>query len=675
MQINLELLAPAKNKQIGIAAIDCGADSVYIAGPTFGAREAASNSFEDIRDLCDYAHKFGVRIYVTINTILYDEELEDALETIKQVYQAGADAIIIQDLGILRMSGLPPIDLYASTQTNIRTVAQAKFLESLGFKRLILARELSINEISAISEAVDCEIETFVHGALCVSYSGQCYLSQALTGRSANRGNCIQACRSNYDLLDSKGNIIKKDYPILSLKDNNQSENLENLVDAGVTSFKIEGRLKSETYVRNIVRYYRQKLDDLIAKKNSPTILYKKSTLGKIENGFEPNPDAVFNRGFTNYFIDGQRKKMGSGSYSKSKGEYIGSVNKIINNDRCSARFSYYDNQNSSQSHNSIRTNIKPILNGDGLLLFDENDVLIQGIRVDKVDRENVNDENNHNDILITKSIPRLIKGSKIYRNSNPSFGKEILNNSPTRHIPVEVNVSITFDGFNVDASLFDGNIILGEADSITANYTTAIYDEAKNKDKAILNIKAQLSKRTDEFSFQVKDMIIDDGSIIPFFPISKINEIRRVLAISLREKWSMDREDKIEAEQEELSLNKNRSTRKIVAPEQKMKLNCSNKLAKELYNEIGINPELAFELNPKEGFELMRTKYCIRYELGCCLMGKNKRDKNDLNSEWPIENIPSGNMYLRNNGKLLTVKFDCKNCEMVILSCDKIEN
>ena len=264
MPVALELLAPAKNKDIGIAAIDCGADAVYIAGPSFGAREAAGNSFDDIAELTGYAHKFGAKVFLTLNTLIYEHELEAARRTVFQAAEAGCDALIVQDLGLLRMS-IPPIELHASTQCNIRTVEQARWLASLGFKRLVLARELSLEQIREIAEAVPgCGIECFVHGALCVSYSGQCYLSQYLTGRSANRGCCIQACRSRYDVKDAGGKTILRDKAILSLKDLCLLDRVEQLAEAGATSFKIEGRLKNISYVSNIVRTYSDTLDRIV---------------------------------------------------------------------------------------------------------------------------------------------------------------------------------------------------------------------------------------------------------------------------------------------------------------------------------------------------------------------------------------------------------------------------
>ena len=300
----LELLAPARDLQIGIAAISCGADAVYIAGPRVGARQAAGNGIEDIRQLCNYAHKFGVRIFVTLNTILYDNELEEAWEQMLAVQDAGADAIIVQDLAVVALAqergyGLP---LHASTQCAIRTPEQAVFLESLGFSRLILERELSLEQIRAIRDAVTCELEFFVHGALCVCYSGQCYLSEQICGRSANRGACIQACRSRYDLVDESGKVIVRDKALLSLKDYNLRGRLRELAEAGITSFKIEGRLKNESYVRNVVRDYSLEIDRLVASDES----FERGSWGRVAGGFAPDTSKTFNRGYTELFIDAQ---------------------------------------------------------------------------------------------------------------------------------------------------------------------------------------------------------------------------------------------------------------------------------------------------------------------------------------------------------------------------------
>ena len=344
MQIELELLAPAKNKSIGIAAIDCGADAVYIAGPKFGAREAAGNSISDIAELVDYAHKFGAKVFMVVNTILYEDELQQARETIIEAHRIGCDAIIVQDLSILEMD-LPPIELYASTQTNIRTVQQARFLESLGFSRLILARELSLQQIAQIKDAVNVPIETFIHGALCVSYSGQCYMSQKITGRSANRGCCAQACRNNYTLIDSTGKEVRysngtpvaKDAPILSLKDFNLSGHIPELVEAGVTSFKIEGRLKNESYIKNTVLLYRRKIDEFL--ESNPK--YCRASYGRCTGGFTPDPAATFNRDYTTLFIEGKRGKWNSSNGAKYLGEFIGTVGSCGTNRYGQLHFTY----------------------------------------------------------------------------------------------------------------------------------------------------------------------------------------------------------------------------------------------------------------------------------------------------------------------------------------------
>ena len=327
--IELELLAPARNMEIGIAAIDCGADAVYMAGPKFGARQAAGNEIEDLAALCNYAHKFGSRIFVTLNTILYEEDLADASRQMMQVQEAGADAIIVQDLAFIefaRRDSSFRLPLHASTQCAIRTPEHAKWLESLGFSRLILERELSLEQIRAIRAATSCELEFFVHGALCVCYSGQCYLSQMIAGRSANRGACIQACRSRYDLVDAHGNVLVRDKALLSLKDYNLKDRMGELADAGINSFKIEGRLKNESYVRNVVSDYSSELNRLV--RNNPAT-YSRASFGSVSGGFTPDLSKTFNRGYTKLFIDATKGKWASMDAAKSMGEYLGAVSEV----------------------------------------------------------------------------------------------------------------------------------------------------------------------------------------------------------------------------------------------------------------------------------------------------------------------------------------------------------
>lgn len=604
--MQLELLAPAKNKDIGIAAIDCGADALYIAGPAFGAREAASNTFKDIEQLAKYAHRYNSRVYMVVNTILYDSELEEARKSIIKGYEAGCDAIIVQDLGVLKME-LPPIDLYASTQTNIRTPEQARFLESLGFKRLILARELSLEQIKAIRAATTCELESFVHGALCVSYSGQCYLSAHLTGRSANRGSCIQACRSNYDLVDGTGKILLREKPILSLKDFSLEQHIPQLVEAGISSFKIEGRLKNESYVRNVTRHYRNIIDKLG---------YPKSSFGSIEGGFTPNIEQTFSRGYTTYFLTGKRGQWNSGESAKAVGEKIGTITRIHPSSRQESRFSYEG---------------KSLSNGDGLFIITPKGGKI-GIRADKVEGNTVS-------VKYTKEIT---SGSEIYRNFNQKFEKEIESNPPKRVLSVKVDIAAAPDRIEANALCENG---------ITAKYTllpeNGAFERANNPKLALQNIRKQIGKISGYLRFNL-GVIGSEGGFVPFLPLSAINSLRRELSAIIEEAIAHR-----DGPRGEYTCEVPKITGVIIPPAQTVKLNCANHLSRGVYGSMGLRPEEAFELSGDhsgEYSELMRTKYCIRYELGLC--GKK------IAEPW----------YLINNGKKLRLKFDCKNCEMVVL-------
>ena len=410
----LELLAPARDLQIGIAAIDCGADAVYIAGPRFGARQAAGNEIDDIRQLCEYAHKFGARIFVTLNTILYDNELEDAWEHMLSVQEAGADALIVQDLAVVALAkergyGLP---LHASTQCAIQTPEQAVFLESLGFSRLILERELSLDQIRAIRNAVTCELEFFVHGALCVCYSGQCYLSEHIAGRSANRGACIQACRSRYDLVDENGKILVRDKALLSLKDYNLKKRVRELAEAGITSFKIEGRLKNESYVRNVVRDYSLELENLVASDSG----FERGSWGSISGGFTPDTSKTFNRGYTELFIDGKKGKWAAMDAAKGMGEEIGEITSL----------------NKDKSTITLRLNKAGISlnNGDGFSFVARNGDVC-GFRGDVCNGNSIK----------CKACPELFVGARIFRNIDIAFEKDIEKNPCKREIKVNVTI------------------------------------------------------------------------------------------------------------------------------------------------------------------------------------------------------------------------------------------
>ena len=467
-----ELLAPAKDKQTAIAAINSGADAVYIGAAVFGARQAAGNSLEDIKEVVEFAHKFYVKVHVTINTILSDKEILQAKELIKKLYEIGVDAIIVQDMGILELAirgELPPIPIHASTQCDNRTAEKVKFFDDVGLSRVILARELSIEEIKNIHNSVNCEIESFVHGALCVSYSGQCYLSASIGGRSANRGECAQPCRKKYTIIDENGKILSKDKYLLSLKDFNASEQLEKLVDAGVKSFKIEGRLKDENYVKNVVAFYRQQLDKFSEKTSS----------GKVFLDFTPDVKKSFNRGFTEYFLTGRENCFNFES-PKSRGEYLGKVTKT------------------GHGWFEIDAELSP---QDGLCFGEK------GCLVNKIEGKRVYPNN----------MDGLTPGTPIYRNFDAKFDKLLKNSKLKRQIGIDFNykngiLTVTDEDGNCSASLING-------------------ETPKNPDKMTKTFIEQL-KKTGESDFYVKDIKISGE--IPFLPVSSVNSIRREILDNL---------------------------------------------------------------------------------------------------------------------------------------------
>ena len=501
----LELLAPARDIQVGIAAIDCGADAVYIAGPQFGARQAAGNTVDDIRQLCSYAHRFGARIFVALNTILYDDELEAAYRQMLQVQEAGADALIIQDLSIIEMarSGIGNlredfhIPLHASTQCAIRTPEQAVFLESLGFSRLILERELSLEQIRAIRKAVTCELEFFVHGALCVCYSGQCYLSERIAGRSANRGACIQACRSRYDLADASGRILVKDKALLSLKDYNLKARIEELADAGISSFKIEGRLKNASYVRNVVRDYSMALDRIVEKRADE---YERGSFGSVTGGFVPDTSKTFNRGYTELYIDGKRGKWAAMDAAKSMGEEIGEITSL----------------NRERSAMTIRPARKGISlnNGDGFS-FVAKDGNVVGFRGDVCEGQSIR----------CKAVPEAFVGARLYRNMNVAFERELERQACTRSIDVMVDVSFT----SADGSSHLKAVALSEDGRSVEAVSGTSGQAADNRIRMTEMIRSQIGKAALHYRFHVRN--IDDAGDIPFMSASALNAVRRELA------------------------------------------------------------------------------------------------------------------------------------------------
>jgi 23S rRNA 5-hydroxycytidine C2501 synthase len=616
----LEILAPAKNIDIGIAATDCGADALYIAGPSFGAREAAGNTIDDIEKLVKYAHRYGTRVYMVLNTILFDNELDKATNLAHLAWNAGCDALIIQDLGLLK-AGLPPIPLFASTQTNIRTPEQALLLESLGFKRLILARELSLEQIAEIRSKTSVELETFLHGALCVSYSGQCYMSSRVTGRSGNRGECSQMCRSVWNLLDNKGKIIVKDRPILSLKDLNLSDYIPALAGAGVTSFKIEGRLKGESYVKNIVRYYRGVVDNFLESDKT----YRASSYGKIFGGFTPRPESTFSRGYTSLFIDGKRGGWSSGESAKSRGEYIGRVIKSKPDNRGNLSFRY-------DSHAKIE-------NGDGLVIITPDGETV-GIRASQT----VSNE------VFTNEQAVVAPGSQLYRNYNQLFEKELQNNMPKRLIQVKLIFSR------------DSGVTMLKALSEDGRECEVAIEESFEIARDQMLAKEALYKQLEKVSGIYKFELISYSSVnskgqeeLLFYPASLLNHLRRRVASMLDGMEIRDRKRLLLDETVAGADNPPEKKKLLSGINADYRQNISNRLSRELYLELGADVTGdAFEITPPKQAELMRCKYCIKYELGAC-----PSEGSRVKYEEPL--------LLENGGRRFRVSFDCKNCEMVI--------
>ena len=616
----LELLAPARDYQIGIAAIDCGADAVYVAGPQFGARQAAGNQVDDIRRLCEYAHRFGVRIFVTLNTILYDDELESAYRQMLAVQEAGADAIIVQDLAIVEMArnGIGNlkedlrIPLHASTQCAIRTPEQAAYLESLGFSRLILERELSLKEIKAIRDAVSCELEFFVHGALCVCYSGQCYLSEKIAGRSANRGACIQACRSRYDLVDAKGKVLVRDKALLSLKDYNLKERIGELAQAGITSFKIEGRLKNESYVKNVVRDYSLALDRFISNHVGE---YVRGSFGTVTGGFTPDTRKTFNRGYTELFIDGRKGRWACLDAAKSMGEEIGTVSAL----------------SKDKTQITLKTVSRDIIlnNGDGFS-FVAKDGNVTGFRGDVCSGTSIR----------CKSVSELFIGARIFRNINAAFERELEKQACTREIAVSVTLSFVKEGGMWKA---EATAVSEDGRRVSATVDAGDQD-AGNLERMRSMLESQIGKSTGIYRFRLES--VPEG-ILPFMSASAINAIRRNLAEMLDSEPCIARELLI---REPMTDNPSDYPLKKVT----YKNNVSNRLSDGVYRRSGVTEsEAAYELSHKEDAELMRTRYCIKHELGMC----------------PVhQGAPAcGPLFLLNNGQRFSLHFDCARCEMTV--------
>lgn len=685
----LELLAPARNADIGIAAIDCGADAVYIAGPAFGARQAAGNSMEDIRRLTEYAHRFGARIFLTLNTILFDNELAEAERLLAEAKDAGVDAIIAQDLAVWELTDLP---VHASTQCAIRTPEKARLYEGIGASRLVLEREMSLDQIRAIRASVDCELEFFVHGALCVCYSGQCYMSERIAGRSANRGECIQACRSLYDLVDGSGNVLVRNKALLSLKDYNLKDRLKDLAEAGICSFKIEGRLKNISYVRNVVRAYSLALDEFVAA--NPEKL-RRVSFGRSEGGFTPDLAKTFNRGYTQLFLDGKR----SGNWSsmdapKSIGEEVGTVVSIA-----PMRQNFSNGKRPSEEYVTITVRMKNpddrLQNGDGFSFLSKGHGEIVGFRGDVCQGNRIT----------CRNVTGLYPGAKLYRNLSNAFEKELESNLPVRTIPVSVDISAivvpvtsTSSGTEEDRSPSLPKRLSEPTYSLKINAASqdgrsvklereAGHNAAENPERMRGMFATQISKATGIYSFTLRSLEVEtpDGSL-PFLPASALNAIRRDLAAALEEmpcraipllvNQASSRTGNAEypvLEPDVLSQVQDIQETTSNGPHLSYKANIANHIARKIYMSLGASrTDDAFEISHRPDAELMRTKYCIRYELGLCPVHQAGRQHGRANHTSGMVNppIPSSrktNLYLTNNGKRYHLAFDCANCEMVV--------
>lgn len=607
----LELLAPAKDLACGIAAVDYGADAVYIGAQRFGARAAAGNSIEDIRQLCDYAHQFKVKVYVTVNTIIYDHELEATELLIHQLADIGVDAILVQDMGILKMN-LPPIALHASTQTDNRTIEKVKWLSALGFQRVVLARELSVDEIAAIHREVpDMSLEVFVHGALCVSYSGLCYASQYCFGRSANRGSCAQFCRMKFDLLDADGHEIEHQRHLLSLKDLNQSDHLEELIQAGATSFKIEGRLKDVSYVKNVVAAYSQRLDAFIAKHADK---YCRASQGHCTYTFTPNLNKTFNRGFTTYFLHGRQPNIFSPDTPKAMGEYVGYVKEIRRD-----------------SFNVAGT--ASFANGDGLCFINQKREL-EGFRVNRA-------EGNR---LFPQQIPEnLHAGMALYRNNDQDFERLLSRKSSERKIPLVMRLGVTDDGY----SLSVGDIQV----TIPCEHQQAEKPQCEN-------IIRQLSKLGGTPYECSRVEMPDDFN--DFIPSSLLSDLRRLIVRQLRTPsiGAAYRVDRCRLSGRNPVANASIGAAYL---RDSYEYNISNALARDFYVEQGLSePAPAFELNRREKALLMQCRHCLRYSLGYCVKHGGRKP------QWrdPL-------MLRLGDGRCFRLDFDCRNCQMNVYAAD----
>ena len=619
----IELLAPAKNLACGIAAIDHGADAVYIGAKRFGARAAAGNSVEDIATLCRYAHQYDVKVYVTVNTIIYDHELQDTRQLMKELNGVGVDAFLIQDMGLV--TGEEGRALHASTQTDNRTIEKVRWLRSLGFKRVVLARELSLEDIRAIHKAVpDVELEVFVHGALCVSFSGVCYASQYCFGRSANRGECAQFCRLKFDLKDASGNIVEHQRHLLSLKDMCRIDHLEELLEAGAVSLKIEGRLKDVAYVKNVVAAYSQRLDTIIAKHPE---CYQRASLGHCSYLFTPDLKKTFNRGFTDYFLHathsasgelkGRRTDISSFDTPKAMGEYVGRVKEI-------------------RGRMFTVAGTASFANGDGLCFFNDHHEL-EGFRVNRA-------EGNH--LYPLQMPPSLRPGMGLYRNQDVAFEKLMAGKTAERKIPVRMCYEAIDNGFRLTTSMV-GFSQKGEA--------TVLFDHQQATRPQAPNIRQQLGK-LGETPFVLDSLEIKGDADHFFIPNSLLTQLRRE-GLPLLGKQSFCEDSDTQRISKTLEdSDKSTIPNTDVEVRYPYLYNIANKDARSCYERLGmkhITP--AFEISSNiEKPLLMQCRHCLRYSLGYCVKNGGKK---------PLWKEPLS--LVLTDGRAFELQFDCKHCQM----------
>ncbi|RGL00771.1 peptidase U32 family protein [Prevotella disiens] len=633
----IELLAPAKNLECGIAAIDHGADAVYIGAAKFGARQSAGNTVEDIATLCNYAHQFGAKVHVTVNTIIYNNEMDDMLQLVRELEKVHVDALLIQDMGLLKACKetlKTKIALHASTQCDSRTAEKVAWLASLGFERVVLARELSVKEISAIHKAVpQVELEAFVHGALCVSYSGICYASQYCFGRSANRGACSQFCRMAFDLKDSDGKIIEKQRYLLSLKDMCQIDNLEELIQSGACAFKIEGRLKDINYVKNVVSAYNKRLNEIVRKYPNQ---FKRASLGKVEYSFTPDLNKTFNRGYTNYFVQGRQPNIFSPNTPKALGEFVGKVKELRRD-----------------SFNVAST--ASFANGDGLCFINSETKALEGFRVNRAVG---------NRLFPYKMPNGLQPGMGLYRNQDQAFEKELSGNSAKRLIAITMTFGLTENGYSLEIKLVD------ELETKLSAKATINFEHQAAQKPQRENIIKQLSKLGNTI-YNCENIEIVDEADQYFIPSSILAELRRD---AIEQFASLDLAKAIG--KHNLSTENNESDKvnsanfSYINPKNYERYpylyNIANKEACSFYVQQGMEkPQAAFECTDVEDLKkeqtealVMQCRHCIRYSLGYCVVNGGKK---------PTWKEP---LFLElGDRKRFRLEFDCRHCQMNIFA------